>query len=121
MNEHRDRRVQADEDALLRRWYAVFVRVATDPLGRIARRGRTRSPRRRPFRNLAMAAVAIVAILAGIRGAGLGELPRRRRPSNSPGATSLASITPRRSPRIRLLAVSKPSVPGSFGPALAGP
>lgn len=121
MNEHRDRRVQADEDALLRRWYAVSSGSRPIPSAELLAGGERAHRGRRPFRNLAMAAVAIVAILAGIAGAGAWVSFRAAAgPSNSPGATSLASITPSPvSSNSTPPQSPSPSVPGSFGPALA--
>ena len=111
MNERRDRRLQADEDALLRRWYAVSSGSQPIPSAELLAGGERARRGGRPFRNLAIAAVAIVAILAAIAGAGAWVSFRAASGSSSPPSPVPTGSTRPQSPG--------PSILGSSGPALA--
>jgi photosystem II stability/assembly factor-like uncharacterized protein len=121
MKEHRDRRVQADEDKLLRRWYAASSQARPIPSGELLARSERVHRTRRTLRNLAMAAVTIVAIVAGIAGAGAWASFRSTSgPSNSSGAASLVSSTPSpAAPSSTRPHSPGPSIQSSSGPALA--
>ena len=70
MNEHRDGVDQADEEALLRRWYGASSQSRPIPSAELLAGGERVRRGRRTFRNLAVAAVALVAVVAGIVGVG---------------------------------------------------
>lgn len=108
MNEHRDRPDQADEEVLLRRWYAASSQSRPIPSaelltgGERVRRGRLR------FRNLAVAAVTIAVIIGGIAGAGAwaslrsvsasSSSPSTPAPAGTPSLVPTASTGPQSSP-----------------------
>lgn len=95
MNEDRDSRAQADEDALLRRWHAASSGSRPIPSAELLARGDRAYRGWRTFRNLAIAAVAVVAIIAGIAGAGAWVSFRAASESSSPsGAVAPTSGTP---------------------------
>jgi len=121
MNKHPDRPVQADEDTLLRRWYAASSQARPIPSNELLEQGDGARRGRRTGRNLAMGAVAIVAIVAGIVGAGAWASFRATSASSgSPNAVAVASSTPSPVPT----GSTRPQSPGptfqvASGPALA--
>jgi photosystem II stability/assembly factor-like uncharacterized protein len=120
MTDHRDRGVQADEDALLRRWYAASSQSLPLPSAELLAGGDRARRGRRTGRNLAMGAVAIVAIVAGIVGAGAWASFRAASGSSgSPSAVAPASSTPSSAPTGSTQQSLGPTFQGPTGPALA--
>ena len=120
MTDHRDRGVQADEDALLRRWYAASSQSRPLPSAELLAGGGRARRGRRTGRTLAMGAVAIVAIVAGIVGAGAWASFRAASgPSGSPSAVAPASSTPSPVPTGSTQPSLAPTIQGPTGPALA--
>ncbi len=120
MNDHRDSPVDADEDTLLRRWYAASSQARPIPSAELLAGGDRGHRGRQTFRNLAMTAVAIVAVVAGIVGAGAWASYRGASgASSSPSAVALASSTPSPVPTASTQPSLGPTLQGPTGPALA--
>jgi photosystem II stability/assembly factor-like uncharacterized protein len=121
MNEHRDGPVHADEDALLRRWYAASSESKPLPPTELLARSGPGHRGRRTFRGLAITAAAIVAIVAGIAGAGAWASFRSASgSSSSPSAVASTGGTPSPAPTDPTPPPSPvPTSQGALGPSLA--
>jgi hypothetical protein len=93
MSEHRDNPTQADEDSLLRRWYAASSLAEPLPPAELLELGERAHRTRRRRQNLAVAAVAVVAIIAAIAGIGAWANHRGSAIPAAPTGTT-ASSTP---------------------------
>jgi hypothetical protein len=93
MNEHRDNPTQAEEDSLLRRWYAVSSLAEPLPPAELLELGARAHRARRKRQSLAVAAVAVVAIVAGIAGVGAWANHRGAAVAAGPSATTPSSTT----------------------------
>jgi hypothetical protein len=121
MNDHRDGPVEADENTLLRRWYAASTRSKPMPSGELLARIERVHRGRQTFRNLAVAAVVIVAVVGGVAGAGVWANFRSASGSiSSPSAVAPTSGTPSPLPTDSTRPQSpSPAIQGASGPALA--
>ena len=118
MNEHRDGPVQADEDVLLRRWYAASSQAMPIPSTELLARSEHAHRGRRTFRNVALTAVAIVAVVAGIAGAGAwASFRSASQSSSSPSAVAPASGTASPVPT----GSTRPQSPGPTLQSVSGP
>ncbi len=93
MSEHRDNPTQAEEDSLLRRWYAASSLAEPLPPADLLELGERAHRTRRRRRNLAAAAVTVVALIAVT--AGVGAWANHRGPAIPAAPTGpTASSTP---------------------------
>lgn len=121
MSEHRDGSAHADEDAPLRRWYAASSQSRPIALAELLVRGERVRRGRRTSRDLTIAAVTIVVVVAGVAGAGVwANFRSASGSSSSPSAVASASRMPSPTATDSTRSPSPgPSSKIALGPALA--
>lgn len=120
MNEHREGPADADEEALLRRWYAASFQSRPIPSDELLARDQRPRGRRPTVPNLA-AAVVVVAVVAGIAGVGAWAQFRAASGPSAPRPVATASGAGSLAPSLRPSPSARPSASGPLPGDLPAP